>query len=124
MIEIQNLENEADWEAVWEAQKAADAPRLFILKRAPTCATGRVIEGYFRTWLEALPPEAAEQLKVVSVDVVEYRPLSQKIEKDTLIKHESPQTMLFGPGRRRIWNASHWHIEADNLDKALKKALQ
>ncbi|MBN2492840.1 MAG: DUF2847 family protein [Planctomycetes bacterium] len=123
MTELQHLKEIAEWDAVWLAQKEADAAPLLIFKRAPTCATARVIERTFTDWLDSLPAAARDRLRVVAVDVIEQRPVARKVAQDTLIPHESPQALLFGPRRKRIWNASHWQIERVALEAALKKVL-
>lgn len=121
MPEIQHLMEAAEWAEIWQAQTSPDAAPLLVFKRAPTCATARVVEKKFLGWLDGLAADDAARLRVVAVDVIEQRPVSQQIAKDTLIVHESPQALLFGPRRRRIWNASHWRIEAGALETAFGK---
>lgn len=121
MPDIQHLMEAADWEAIWQAQMSPEAAPLLVFKRAPACATARVVEQKFMAWLDGLAAADAARFRVVAVDVVEQRQVAQQIAKDTLINHESPQALFFGPRRRRIWNASHWQIEREALDAALGK---
>jgi bacillithiol system protein YtxJ len=51
--------------------------------------------------------------------VQEARPLSDLVARETGIRHESPQVILFRNGKA-VWNASHHGITAENLREALK----
>ena len=52
------------------------------------------------------------------VVVQEARPLSQAIEEQLGVRHESPQALVLRDGKV-VWNASHWNVTGDALKKAL-----
>lgn len=52
--------------------------------------------------------------EVVLVEVQRARELSQAIEEQTKIEHESPQVIVFRNGKP-IWNASHFDVRADTV---------
>lgn len=43
------------------------------------------------------------------VKVRESRPVSNKIEEDLELKHESPQ-IIYIKDQRRYWSATHWSV--------------
>ena len=51
--------------------------------------------------------------------VQETRPLSDLVARETGIRHESPQVILFRNGEA-VWNTSHHGITAESLRKALE----
>jgi monothiol bacilliredoxin len=57
--------------------------------------------------------------EVVLVEVQRARELSREIEKQTGIRHESPQVLVLENGKV-VWNASHFKVKA----KAVAEALQ
>jgi bacillithiol system protein YtxJ len=63
--------------------------------------------------------EAAKQVDIGVVTVIEHRPVSNEIERRLGIKHESPQAILLRDGCV-VWHASHWHI----TEEAIREALQ
>jgi len=119
-MEIEKLTEMKDWELMWEAQKAEDVGALLVFKRSPTCPVSHAAEREFRSFIGGLP--ASKDLRVVSVDVIEQRPISQRIAKDTAIRHESPQALLISRGQNIIFNESHGEITAEILEKALIQA--
>ena len=110
------VDNEA-WAALWSAEKAEGSGALLVFKRSPICPTSHFVEGIFNRYVAKLP--ASKELKIISVDVVGARPVSQRIAADTQIRHESPQALLIGPGQKVLWNASHGDIDDESLTKAL-----
>lgn len=119
-MEIEHLKDMKDWELMWDAEKAEDAGALLIFKRSPTCPVSHAAEREFRSFVAALP--ASKDLRVVSVDVIEQRPISQRIAKDTNIRHESPQVLLISRGQNVIFDTSHGDITSETLEKALAEA--
>ena len=117
MAPIQPVKDVPAWEALWAAQAAADAPPALVFKRSPTCPIShRAEEAYERF---AASPAAGTPLRLYRVDVIAARPASQRIAADTGVKHESPQALLLGPGRKVLWHASHDAIDEQALAKAV-----
>jgi bacillithiol system protein YtxJ len=120
MAAIETLSSVQDWNILWEAQKAEDAGGLLVFKRSPICPTSHFVEANFNRFVNALPQ--SKDLKIVSVDVVNARPVSQRIAADTKIRHESPQALLISRGQNIIWNASHGDVDEAALTQALAAA--
>ena len=120
MAEIQAINDIDEWTTLWEAEKAEDAGALLVFKRSPICPTSHFVEGIFNRYVAKLP--ASKDLKIISVDVVGSRAVSQRIAADTKIRHESPQALLISRGQSVLWNASHGAIDDEALTKALAVA--
>ncbi|MCZ7645771.1 MAG: bacillithiol system redox-active protein YtxJ [Planctomycetota bacterium] len=105
----------AAWDELWKRQAAAGAGRLLIFKKSPICPVSSMAERGFRAYLK----EAPEGLTIVEVDVVNRRPVSQKIAADTGVRHESPQALLLGPGGKVLWHDSHEGISGESLAEAV-----
>lgn len=116
MAKINPLASIEDWQKAWEAQKADNADSLLIFKRSPICPTSHFVEGVFTRFVDALPDSP---LRIVSVDVIGARPVSQQIAKDTGVRHESPQAILIRAGQKIAWHASHECVDDEALEKNL-----
>jgi monothiol bacilliredoxin len=57
---------------------------------------------------------------VVLVEVQRARELSREIEKQTGIRHESPQVLVLENGKV-VWNASHFKVKAQAVTEALNR---
>lgn len=55
---------------------------------------------------------------VYLVDVLRSRPVSQRIEQLTKVRHESPQVIVLQKGVP-VWHASHQRVIAADLEEAL-----
>ena len=120
MAEIKALTDMADWELLWDAQKAEDAGGLLVFKLSPVCPTSHAAEEVFRKFVAALP--SSKDLQIVSVDVIAARPISRRIAEVTGIKHESPQALLISRGQNVLWHESHMDITAKAMSDALATA--
>ena len=58
--------------------------------------------------------------EVVLVEVQRARELSREIEKQTGIRHESPQVLVLENGKV-VWNASHFKVKARAVEEALNR---
>ena len=120
MADILPLHDVNAWSALWDTEKSETAGALLVFKRSPICPTSHFVEGIFNRYIAELP--AAKDLKIVSVDVIAARAVSQRIAADTLVRHESPQAILIGRGQKVLWNASHGAIDDEALTTALAGA--
>ena len=59
--------------------------------------------------------------EVVLIEVQRARELSREIEKQTGIRHESPQVLVLGNGKV-LWNASHYQVKAKAVAEAVASA--
>ena len=65
--------------------------------------------------------EMREVKSPVSIVVVQQsRDLSREIERRTGVPHETPQALVIRNGRA-VWNASHFDITADVVERAVKE---
>lgn len=117
MAQIDTLSTLQDWQTLWDAQKSSGAGALLVFKRSPVCPTSHFVEGVFRRYIEKLPDVPA--LRIVSVDVIGARPVSQKIAADTGVRHESPQALLIHAGQKVAWHASHGDVDEESLETQL-----
>ena len=120
MADIQMLTEMKDWELLWDEEGSEDAGAVLLFKRSPSCPTSFAAEDIFRDFVKKLP--ASKDLRVMMVDVINSRPISQRIARDTGITHESPQAMLLSRGHNIVWHASHMNITSDALADALAAA--
>jgi bacillithiol system protein YtxJ len=121
MAQVEPLDSLPAWEQLWAAQAAADAPPALVFKRSPTCPISHRAEDAFDRFAASLKAGAA--LRLYRVDVIAARPVSQRIAADTGVKHESPQALLLGPGRKVLWQASHHAIDEQTLAMAADASL-
>jgi bacillithiol system protein YtxJ len=59
--------------------------------------------------------------EVILVEVQRARELSREIEKQTGIRHESPQVLVLENGKV-VWNASHFKVKARAVEEALNRS--
>lgn len=83
---------------------------VVIYKHSPICSISETA----LEELEAFAKGASEGTELFSVDVLEARPASRKIEEATGIRHESPQVLVLVNGAV-VWHASHRRIRAEEL---------
>jgi bacillithiol system protein YtxJ len=107
------LLTEADWQRFREASRTEP---VLLFKHSTQC---NISGGAYRrtgAYLDTLGDAAP---RVALVKVIERRPVSQTIEKDLGVKHESPQAILLKDGEA-VWDTSHEAIDAESLSQALK----
>ncbi|HEX5473087.1 MAG TPA: bacillithiol system redox-active protein YtxJ [Vicinamibacterales bacterium] len=59
---------------------------------------------------------ASAAYKIITVQT--HRPLSDAVARRLGIRHETPQAILLRDGKA-VWNASHFQIRVDELDRIL-----
>lgn len=108
---IQQIKREADFEYILSASQ--ERP-VFLFKHSTACGISS------RAWREFQQFTAREsEAEYWVVLAIEDRALSRAIAKQTGIRHQSPQVLLFHQGEV-VWNESHFSIR----EKALEAALQ
>ncbi len=88
---------------------------VFVLKHSTTCP---VSAGAFRRVSAYLEDKGEDAAPFYLVKVIESRPLSNAIARESGIQHASPQLILFKEGQAR-WNTSHGAITSDAIESAL-----
>ncbi|MCK6602263.1 MAG: bacillithiol system redox-active protein YtxJ [Bacteroidetes bacterium] len=102
-----------NWE-LFEAEVRAGGI-LMLFKHSPRCGISAMAEEEIQ-----LAEKTQGFPEVLLVDVLDSRPLSQKIAAETGIRHESPQVILFKNGEP-VWHCSHHAITAANLQKRVSE---
>jgi bacillithiol system protein YtxJ len=94
---------------------SSDKPVL-VFKHSTTCPISAKAFKAFETYLNDSPNENVDY---VLVKVQRSRPVSNQIESDLGIKHESPQTILVR-NNEAVWNTDHSKITVASLGEALQ----
>jgi len=87
--------------------RSHDSP-VILFKHSLTCP----ISAAANREMQKLPHE------VSLVVMQDSRDVSLEVEKRTAIRHESPQVIILRNGVA-VWNASHWKIKADAVERAV-----
>lgn len=106
MKEIQTNE---EWQALREQSK--EQP-LFLLKHSTTCPISAAAYRAFDSVTTGLPK--------YFLKVQDSRPVSNAIESDLGIRHESPQLFLLKDGEA-VWQATHSAVNESNIQKAINE---
>jgi len=88
-------------------QKSADRPQV-IFKHSTRCSTSAMVKSRLE---RATPPEAVD---FYYLDLISYRPVSNKIAADFSVPHESPQILLILHGEC-VYDESHIGITMDDI---------
>ena len=110
---VAELLTESDWLRAIEASKSEP---ILIFKHSTECS---ISGGAYRRLGAYLKEGGEDTPRTYLVKVIERRPVSQKIESDIQIKHESPQALLLENGKI-VWNTSHEDITEDSVRKAFE----
>jgi bacillithiol system protein YtxJ len=108
---IQDCRTRADFERI--VRDSRERP-VFLLKHSTRCPISRSALSAYQRFGDDKPD--AGLWKVL---VVEDALLSRQIARDTGVRHQSPQALLFHEGSV-VWHDSHWAI----TEEALKAALE
>ena len=93
--------------------EAVRAKRFLLIKHSFRCPISARAFDEYQAFIDTHPRTSHGW-----IDVVAQRPLSLDVAKDTGIRHESPQAIVFEHGKV-IWNASHGSITRATLKTAL-----
>lgn len=101
----------------WESLKSLSSQKpVLLLKHSTTCPISANAWKAFRKFHAG---SQGENLQTAFVKVIESRPVSLQIAKESGVEHQSPQAILFKDGKA-VWNTSHWNI----TEKALQVATR
>lgn len=112
---VKELKEENELEAILETSRKGP---VFVLKHSTTCP---ISAGAYRRVGEYLEKKGEAAAPFYLVKVIESRPLSNAIARETGVQHASPQLILFQDGKAR-WDTSHGAITAEAIDSALSGA--
>jgi bacillithiol system protein YtxJ len=110
-ISSNELQNLHEWKAVLEASYSKPQ---FIFKHSTRCPISFAAFEEYIQYLEEPSGRTDHHL----VKVVEARPVSNQIENDLGVRHESPQAILIKAGKA-VWSSSHSDITVSALEEQL-----
>src|SRR5690625_3739718 len=101
-----------DWKEIttteeWDdiLKKSTDKDQI-ILKHSTTCPVSTNALDEYNAYLKE---NLNENIDYTMVKVRESRPVSNKIEADLGVKHESPQ-IIYIKDQKKYWSAKHWSV--------------
>ena len=112
MAELKELLELNDLEEVWIT--STDKPVL-LFKQSTTCPISAEAFEQFQQFLR----ESEDDIAAYYVKVRESRPVSNKIEEELGVQHQSPQIFLV-KNKKAVWNTSHMDITKENIEEAIK----
>jgi len=105
------LQSDADWEAA--LSQSEDTPVL-IYKHSSTCSVSSKAHREMETLVEE------DSVPTYMVVVQENRAVSNVIEEDLGVRHETPQAILLDD-RTAVFDTSHFNVTVDTLRKELHR---
>ncbi len=102
-----NIKSEED---LAEAIKSSYQHKIAIFKHSTSCFISKTVLRNFEKEVES----SNEEPEVYYLDLLAYRPLSNKIAEDFGIRHESPQLIVFENGKP-VNSASHQDISLSQI---------
>lgn len=116
MIDIAEIKNKDEWENTKTG--SLNKNELIVFKFSPVCTVSFTAGKILETWCSKL--DSDNGLKIVQVNVIKSRALSNKIENETSVRHESPQIIWFEKNGNIKWHGSHFMISAKSLSAQLE----
>lgn len=107
-MEWKEITTVEEWETILEASVEKDQ---VILKHSTTCPVSFNALDEYNDYLAKSPNK---NIEYTLVKVRESRPVSNKIEADLNVKHESPQ-IIYIKNKARYWSATHWAITIEHM---------
>jgi bacillithiol system protein YtxJ len=117
---VHELTLEPDPERALRAIQAASQERpVLVFKQSPICPVSHRAEQELEAFLEGL--DAARELAVARIDVIEQRPLARGLTAELHVRHESPQALWFAAGEL-VWHGSHGALTHERFAGLLSEA--
>lgn len=105
------IESVDDWDRLFAGKQ--DTRDLVVFKVSSICGMSFRAEEEVAAWLRDV--DMAPEVDVYKVDVHSGRPVSNLIEEQLGIRHESPQILWIGGSGTVRWHGSHRAITRDRL---------
>jgi bacillithiol system protein YtxJ len=102
-----NIESEEDLK---NAIERSFQNKIAIFKHSTSCFISKTVLRNLEKEIKSLD----QKPDLYFLDLLAYRPISNKIAEDFGIRHESPQLIVIENGKA-IGNASHQHISVDQI---------
>lgn len=98
-----------EWDDILNKSNEKDQ---IILKHSTTCHVSSNALKEYEAYLKNNPNE---NIDYTMVKVRESRPVSNKIEADLDVKHESPQ-IIYIKDQKKYWSATHWSVTKAHME--------
>lgn len=92
---------------------------VWLFKHSLTCGISSSALREYQRAAAAVPED--RPVRFALLEIQPHRPLSDQVARRTGVVHQSPQALLLVDGEA-VWNASHWQIQAADLERALAAA--
>ena len=102
-MEWREITTVEEWDDILNKSSEKDQ---IILKHSTTCPVSTNALEEYEAYLQDQPNE---NIDYTLVKVRESRPVSNKIEEDLSVKHESPQ-IIYIKDKQKYWSATHWSV--------------
>lgn len=109
---FRSLTSESEWD---DARTASEDAPVIIFKHSNVCPVSAQAQGE----MAQLAEDA--DLPVYRVVVQEHRSVSNAVEADLDVRHETPQVILLRD-RRPVFDTSHFEVTADTIRDALSSS--
>lgn len=108
---MRNIRTVADWD---EVRKKSIQEPIVVFKYSKTCLSSLSAIKEMR--------KLEHVIQIYIIVVQSAREVSNAVELELKVKHESPQVLLVKEGRA-VWQATHYKIKATTVDEAITTYL-
>ena len=98
-----------------DAMETSTTKPILLFKHSTSCPNSARAFKQYQLFLDNLDEE---EIGGYLVKIQKTRVVSNQIEADTGVKHESPQIFLF-KDRKVLWHTSHSKIKVNTIEEAL-----
>lgn len=112
MVNLQEIQSLDDYHKMLEY---SNEKPVLLFKHSTTCPISAEAYKQYQTFLENADKNA---VNAYLIKVIENREISNQVETDTNVKHESPQIFLI-KNKGVSWHTSHSDITADRIENQL-----
>jgi bacillithiol system protein YtxJ len=100
---------------VRELEKESIERAILIFKHSTRCSTSKMVLARLeRNW-----KEGSVNVKTYFLDLLSYRDISNTIENNFSVRHESPQVLIIRNGKT-VFSCSHFDIKWNVIKSALQ----
>lgn len=114
-MEIKKLNDKKEWKELFK--NPPENREFIIYKHSPICPISHSADLVINDWCKSHSEK--NNVAVFKVNVIFSKSLSRRIAKDLKIVHESPQIIWLDNKMRVKYNATHYDISAEELNKQL-----
>lgn len=112
MVDLQEIQSTGDYQKMMD--DSTENPVL-LFKHSTTCPISAAAYEQYQTFLKNADNSG---INAYLIKVIENREISNQVEADTRVKHESPQLFLI-KNKEILWHTSHSDITAEAIENHL-----